>query len=62
MKKPREIPADTFRHWGKCFQDGTLEDEFAPELAHLLYLLAADVEFHKQLANTWDEWYEGPIQ
>ena len=45
MKKPREIPADTFRHWGKCFQDGTLEDEFAPELAHLLFLMAADVEF-----------------
>ena len=43
MKKPREIPADTFRKWGKCFQDGTLKDEFEPEFAHLLLLFAADV-------------------
>ena len=62
MKKPREIPAETFRTWAKFFEDGILEDEYGPELAHLLYLLAADVEFHKQLANTWDEWYEGPNQ
>ena len=62
MKKPREIPAETFRTWAKFSEDGILQDEYGPELAHLLYLLAADVEFHKQLANTWDEWYEGPIQ
>jgi hypothetical protein len=38
------------------------KDEYAPELAHLLFLMAADVEFHNQLAETWDDWYEGPIQ
>ncbi len=43
MKKPREIPADTFRHWGKCFQDGTLKDEYAPELAHLLFLMEGQI-------------------
>jgi hypothetical protein len=62
MNKLREIPAETLKTWAKYFEDGILQDEYGPELANLLNLLAADVEFHKQLANTWDEWYEGPIK
>ena len=62
MNKLREIPAETLKMWAKYFEDGILQDEYAPELAHLFFLMAADVEFHNQLAETWDDWYEGPIQ
>ena len=61
MKKPRDIPAQTFRHWGQLFQDKILEDEYGDELAHLFFLMAADVEFHENLRDNWDNWYDGPI-
>ena len=47
MNKLREIPAETLKTWAKYFEDGILQDEYGPELANLLNLLAADVEFHK---------------
>lgn len=55
MKKLREIPAATLRHWAKCFQDGKLDDEYAEELASLLFLMAADAEFQDQLTETWND-------
>jgi hypothetical protein len=58
----RKIPAETYRHWARCFKERTLHDEYADELAHLLFLLASNAEFHEKLSDTWDDWYEGPVQ
>ena len=60
-KHERSIPASTFRKYGKLFAEGKLEDEYALELSALFFLMAADVEFHDELAKDWDDWYEGPI-
>ena len=60
-KKERSVPASTFRKYGKLFAEGKLEDEYAMELAALFFLMAADIEFHDELAKDWDDWYEGPI-
>jgi len=53
MSERRVIPADVFRHWANCFADGTLEDEYAPELAELLMLLSANAEFNTQMRETY---------
>tara|TARA_Y100000015_G_scaffold40164_1_gene44755 strand:- start:12 stop:206 length:195 start_codon:yes stop_codon:yes gene_type:complete len=60
-KKDRQIPAATFRKYGKLFAEGVIKDEYAVELSALLFLMAADVEFHNELEKDWDDWYEGPI-
>ena len=60
-KKERSVPASTFRKYGKLFAEGKLEDEYALELSALFFLMAADIEFHDELAKDWDDWYEGPI-
>ena len=60
-KNERSVPASTFRKYGKLFAEGKLEDEYAMELAALFFLMAADIEFHDELAKDWDDWYEGPI-
>jgi len=60
-KNERSVPASTFRKYGKLFAEGKLEDEYALELSALFFLMAADIEFHDELAKDWDDWYEGPI-
>jgi len=60
-KNERSVPASTFRKYGKLFAEGKLEDEYALELSALFFLMAADIEFHEELAKDWDDWYEGPI-
>lgn len=60
-KNERSIPAATFRKYGKAFAEGKIKDEYAVELSALFFLMAADIEFHDELSEVWDDWYEGPI-
>ena len=60
-KKDRKIPASTFRKYGKLFAEGKIEEEYALEFSALFFLMAADIEFHDELAKDWDNYYEGPI-
>ena len=60
-KKDRKIPACAFRKYGKLFGVGNIEEEYALEFSALMFLMAAAIEFHDELAKNWDDWYEGPI-
>jgi len=53
MSERKVIPAEVFRYWANCFADGTLEDDYAPELAELLMLLSANAEFNTQMRETY---------
>ena len=53
MSERRVIPAKVFRHWAMCFEKGYLDDEYAPELAELLSLLAANAEFNDEMRKTY---------
>lgn len=53
MSERRVIPSKVFRHWANCFADGTLNDDYAPELAELLMLLAANAEFNDEMRKTY---------
>ena len=59
--KDREIPVETFEKYGRLFSEGVIKDEYGMELAALFFLMAADIEFHDELSEVWDDWYEGPI-
>ena len=58
-KKDRQIPAATFRKYGKLFAEGVIKDEYAIELSALFFLMAADIEFHDELEKDWDDLWLG---
>ena len=41
----RLVPPEVFEYWATCFQEGKLSDEYADELAQVLFLLANNARF-----------------
>jgi len=49
----RLVPPEVFEHWATCFQEGKLSDEYADELAEVLFLLANNARFEIEYAQRY---------
>ena len=61
MKHKRMIPPDVLKFWANCFKDGTLHDEYADELHHLLNFIASNTEFNMALQDKWGDFWDEKI-
>jgi len=50
----RDIPPSVFRFYAECFEQGTLHDDYARELAEFLRSTADYVEFNNHLEKLYN--------
>jgi hypothetical protein len=55
------IPPEVLKFWANCFKDGTLHDEYADELHHLLNFIASNTEFNMTLQDKWGNFWDEKI-